>query len=261
MIDLELQEQLRKQYNPDGSLLRKGQLRMLDILRCVDGICQKHSIPYWLSSGTLLGAVRHGGFIPWDDDLDIEMLREDYLKLLPILREELPDEFLLQDKEVEKYYPYLFVKVRDKNSLIKEPVNYSFKNEGLFIDIFALEKSFYPLFKISLLLYNKFCFGLYKCKHLFKINRNFLEYLIFPLFRIISKLNRTDILRHTYGMGFMKERSRKDIFPLKKIKFEGYYFNAPHDYDAYLTKMFGDYMKLPSQMQYHGTIEYIKYNN
>ena len=59
-------------------------------------------------------------------------------------------------------------------------------------------------------------------------------------------------------MGFMRERNRKDIFPLIEIEFEGHSFYAPHNYDAYLTKMFGNYMKLPSQMQYHGTIEYIK---
>ena len=67
-------DELRQRYNPEGSLLRRHQLRMLEILKEIDRICQKHRIDYWLSSGTLLGAVRHGGFIPWDDDLDIEMV-------------------------------------------------------------------------------------------------------------------------------------------------------------------------------------------
>jgi hypothetical protein len=70
-------EELRERYNPEGSLLRRQQTRMLEILLEVDRICQKHDIRYWLSSGTLIGALRHDGFIPWDDDLDIEMMRED----------------------------------------------------------------------------------------------------------------------------------------------------------------------------------------
>ena len=84
------QDDLRARFNPDGSLLRRQQLRMLDILLEVDKICKKHDIRYWLSSGTLIGAMRHDGFIPWDDDLDIEMLRSDYVRLMKVLPSELP---------------------------------------------------------------------------------------------------------------------------------------------------------------------------
>ena len=73
MIDAKVQSQLRERFNPDGSMLRRQQLRMLEILLHIDRVCAEHNIKYWLSSGTLLGAMRHGGFIPWDDDLDIEM--------------------------------------------------------------------------------------------------------------------------------------------------------------------------------------------
>ena len=86
-----MDSELRKRFNPDGSLLRRQQLRMLELLEVIDVICRKHQIPYWLSSGTLIGAARHKGFIPWDDDLDIEMLRSDYLRLLKVLPQELPD--------------------------------------------------------------------------------------------------------------------------------------------------------------------------
>ena len=69
MITDTLQNELRERYNPDGSILRKQQLRMLEMLQYIDFVCKKHNIRYWLCSGTLLGAVRHGGFIPWDDDV------------------------------------------------------------------------------------------------------------------------------------------------------------------------------------------------
>ena len=92
-------EELRERYNPEGSLLRRQQTRMLEILLEVDRICQKHDIRYWLSSGTLIGALRHDGFIPWDDDLDIEMMREDYLRLMEVLPQELPEWLALQNDD------------------------------------------------------------------------------------------------------------------------------------------------------------------
>ena len=71
MIEKAMQQELRSLYNPDGSRLRTIQLNLLDILIEFDRICRNNEIPYWLDSGTLIGAARHGGFIPWDDDLDV----------------------------------------------------------------------------------------------------------------------------------------------------------------------------------------------
>lgn len=257
MIDSAIQAQLRAEYNPEGSLLRKGQLRMLEILKCVDNVCRRHNIPYWLSSGTLLGAIRHEGFIPWDDDLDIEMLREDYIKLIPILKNELPSNLILQDKNVEDIYPHLFVKVRDKNSLIEESTKFNFKNQGVFIDIFPLEKSYYPLFIFSSKLYNNLCFKFSGIPKIFKFNMNVLENIIYPFFRLISKLNKSQILRHTYGMSFYKEREISEIFPLIEYKFEDSYFYIPHNYHNYLSRLFGDYMRIPDKKHYHGAIKQI----
>ena len=96
-------------FNPEGSTLRKHQMKMVEILCVIDKICKKHKINYWLSSGTLLGAVRHHGFIPWDDDLDIEMLAEDYKRFLSVIQSELPNDLVLQSYKTDPNYvaPYV----------------------------------------------------------------------------------------------------------------------------------------------------------
>ena len=78
-------EELKARFNPDGSLLRREQMVMLEMVTELDRICKKYNIQYFLYWGTLLGAIRHNGFIPWDDDLDVAVMRQDYKKLLKVL--------------------------------------------------------------------------------------------------------------------------------------------------------------------------------
>ena len=78
--------------------LREAQLKMLHILEDIDRICKTHNILYWIEGGTLLGAMRHGGFIPWDDDLDVSMMRKDYAKFLSVASKELPSTMFLQSQ-------------------------------------------------------------------------------------------------------------------------------------------------------------------
>lgn len=119
-IILNKMEDLRQRYNPDGSSLRKAQLRMVEILKEVDKICRRHNIPYYLEGGTLLGAIRHHGFIPWDDDLDISVLKKDFPRLKKALQNELPENLIYQDRWTDFNCPIIFAKVRDKHSLFEE---------------------------------------------------------------------------------------------------------------------------------------------
>lgn len=249
MIDAQLQQQLRERFNPDGSMLRRQQLRMLDILLYIDKVCKDNDIKYWLSSGTLLGAVRHGGFIPWDDDLDIEMLKEDYIKFLKVFPDN--EEFVMQTRHNDKYYLLPFAKIRDRHSCLSEfGGNENYKYRGLFVDVFCLEKSprfAYVVFGIILHYIIKFQNG--KCDKFSLALTNLYKKLFYgfvyiskPLLSIIpfKKLN------HLYGCGpRWRCRNIKDIIPLSTIQFEGYQFPAPNSCDAYLTQMFGNYTKLP----------------
>ena len=88
-------EELRARFNPEGSQLWKHQQRMVELLLAFDAICKRHHIRYWLIGGTLIGAARHQGFIPWDDDMDVQMLREDYLKMIEILPREVHIDYLV----------------------------------------------------------------------------------------------------------------------------------------------------------------------
>ena len=151
MISQEEQQQLRERFSPDGSLLRRQQLRMLELLLEVDSICKHHQIRYWLSSGTLIGAARHAGFIPWDDDLDIEMLLEDYERLMRVLPDELPPTMALQSTRTDKNYFYFYAKVRDRRSFLAESNHYDrvWKERGIYIDIFPFYKQPLWIHKLS----------------------------------------------------------------------------------------------------------------
>ena len=122
-------------------ILRKAQLIMLDMLIEFDAICKKHRLQYWLDSGTLLGAVRHKGFIPWDDDIDLSMPVEDYNKFLKIANSELSSEIFLQTSQTDKYFKFDYIKLRSNKARIVEfhekdkKINY---HQGVFVDIFPM---------------------------------------------------------------------------------------------------------------------------
>ena len=99
------------------SQIKELQAVALEILLEFDKLCRNKDIPYFLDCGTVLGAVRHGGFIPWDDDIDVGMLRKDYERFLAIAQHELPEFLVLQNYQTEKA-PLVFSKIRKKTPLI-----------------------------------------------------------------------------------------------------------------------------------------------
>lgn len=253
MIAETLQKELRERYNPDGSTLRRHQMRMLEMLQYVDSVCTKHNIRYWLCSGTLLGAVRHGGFIPWDDDLDIEMLKEDYKKFVKVVENEKNDDYVLQTHKTDPNYYAPYAKLRDVHSYLRErnTNDTHYKYHGIFIDIFLLEPSSSRLLTmISGNIQRLICRAnrirpeicrkiLTKCLYCVAYK------IVFPCFSAIGRISAGNRLRLVHGSCFCKPRYSTDIFPLDWLEFEGVPFPVPHNCDGYLRKIYGDYMKLP----------------
>lgn len=246
-------EQLRERFNPEGSLLRKQQHRMMDLLLAFDAICKKHGIRYWLIGGTLIGAVRHHGFIPWDDDMDVQMLKEDYQRMIEILPQELDETMALQCRQTDKNYFFQYAKLRDRRSVLDENNGYDriFSERGIYIDIFPIDK--HP--KWMQRLAEKTIGHVYKIlkrrdlpdevviKKLMRwVRLN--ERIIYPVLRTISKITG-GVYLDALGVPFVVERHIEDILPLSEVDFEGHRMPVPGNYHKVLTDQYGDYMQLP----------------
>jgi len=250
---------LKNQFNPEGSDLRNMQYRMLVLLDKVDELCRKHNLRYWLVGGTLLGAVRHKGFIPWDDDLDIEMLKEDYDKLMIIMQQELPDSMAIQCMETDENYFFQFAKLRDRRSFLAEGehgYDRVWKERGIFIDIFPVERV--PLWAHKL---SCATFG-----HIYKILNThvgredeamksvrrwllFNTKFVFPLLRVIAKVLPVSYYDDALGIPYYVKRQSDKMFPLKEVEFEGKMYPALGDHIEQLTAQYGDFMQLPKNPQ------------
>lgn len=243
-------------YNPEGSELRVIQLRMLDILLKIDAFCKQYGINYWLEGGTMLGAVRHGGFIPWDDDLDIGMDRRDYLKFKKLFLANPISGFHLQCHKTDKAYVAGYAKVREKSSIyIENNETEHYKYNGIYVDIFPYEKSF-PIFIDCSIFIHRVLFSLTRSKiygcFFIKLFVNIYFYftqIVYWVFRFFSRICRAKSYCYTYGswLSSKLKYEKKYFFPLGIINFEGREFPCPCDKDTYLKVHYGEYMKIPAK--------------
>ena len=252
---------------------------LLDMLTDLDELCRKNGLSYFICGGTALGAVRHKGFIPWDEDIDISLPRKDYDKLAKLVKEQYADKYWVQNINDTRKYDLNFMKIRKKGTTYVEMFETEEDKAGVFIDIFPIENSYdNPLRRRIHGLWVEFLLLCASCVRISKKEKMLEEYfdqrkvkkvVKFKSFigkclsfysvqkwcRIVEnaasscKKENTKYItipsgrKHYFGEMY----TRTSFFPPKEIEFEGRRFYTMSNPDEYLTKLFGDYMRVPKE--------------
>lgn len=229
-------------------------------------ICDIYNLDYFLVGGTLLGAVRHNGFIPWDDDIDVAMPRKDYEKFLEIVNKELNEKYMIDNKNTNPKYYLNFTKIRKKNTIFEQDFQVNYDGpKGIWIDVFPLDEAnslnniLTPIQKKI----NNIIFRTVHYKNGFILGK---KYNVFK--KILGKitflknttlLNFQDnvlklqdnkggnyILNLASSYDYKKEIFEKNVyFPATELTFEGKNYRVPNQYKRVLEQVYGDYMQLP----------------
>lgn len=251
-------------------LLRKLQLTQVEMLDEIVRICDAHSLNYFLIGGTLLGAARHQGFIPWDDDLDIVMPREDYIKFIKLCATELNDLYYLHSIEMDPEYWVSFIKIRKKNTIFEplQDTKIDTPYKGVYIDIFPLDNA---TAERSLLqtIQAKVVKGLtsfqYRRRNATMITVTPLGIrILWPILSLFSiktintwinnimSINKNEESSYFVNIGsfidYRKQTMKKEwYFPPKQLMFEGKKYNVPNEWHKVLERLYGNYMELPPE--------------
>lgn len=249
--------------------IRRLQLTQLEMLKDVHKICVENDIKYFIMYGTMLGAIRHKGFIPWDDDIDIAMMSEDYNKFLKICKEKLPEKYFLQNYDTDPDFPRMWSKVRINNTCNMEREYRKLHiHYGIDMDVFELiylsDNNFkFNVQKIAATIYRLLMFE--KAHNAIepelRRKRDSIIYKIIPkcIKKIILKITK----KITYSTCTIKSKRLMDVSALlvissdifeenKLFEFEGQEFYGPVKPIEFLKQFYGDYMRLPPEEQRTG---------
>ena len=265
--------------------LKELQKTQLEILIEFDRICRENNIIYRLHAGTLLGAIRHKGFIPWDDDIDVCMLRNDYEKFIKICVKELSKKYFLQIPETDFEYIHSFARIRKNNTILLQDIYSEIDmHHGIFIDVFPMDNVLpnkiigriqkYLVYYIRTLKRLKIKKRCLSSKNVFNtIIKLFIHYLLKPIpMRKMNKLETKAITMFknkktkfvtslTDGSNSIYQRNLtalEEFYELKLLDFEDYKFWGPSNYDKVLSQCYGNYMELPpleEREPHHNIIE------
>ena len=265
-------------YTPE--LLRRLQLTQLEILVEFDRVCRKNDIRYFLACGTLLGAIRHKGFIPWDDDIDVWMLRDDYTRFCDVCDRDLGEGFFFQNWDIDPHFNSAYGKLRKKNTRYiragQEKMKYK---DGIYMDILPLDNvpDNYWLRARQLVLawlFRKLTYAKAGAMCERSITKRGLYFLlsIYPsrvakrqFYKIITRYDKKNTLycKCLGDVGF-NAHWRDDFKDVVEWEFEGYKFWVPVGYDSVLKKSIGiDYMCLPpiEERKPHAEASYISFGD
>lgn len=257
-----------KEIEFTADILRQLQLIQLEILVEFDRICTKYNINYSIDGGTLLGAVRHKGFIPWDDDIDIIMMRDEYERFFNICKKELDEErFFLQEHRTDPCYRVGYTRIRRKNTVYVRAGQEKMKHKtGVLIDIFVLDNA--PSTFLVKYLHRALCFCFRKILWSATgriVTKNILIRAVYAIISLIPakfsfwgfnalakhyNKKQTKLVKH-YAMTYPNPKINGFGTPadlmneFTRVEFEGHMFMAVADYHRYLTLLYGDYMVLP----------------
>lgn len=267
---------------------RKMQLVELDMLVEFDRVCRKHDIKYVLFGGSLLGAVRHKGYIPWDDDADIGMLREEYNKFKEHMYEMDPRICYFQDHETDYEYRWGYGKLRRTGTeYVRVGQEHLKCKTGIFVDVFPMDDV--PLSVIGQIFQDRYCYCLRKIlwSEVAKYNSRGFWKVWFTLLSMIpvdwpfagykriadrssnESPNRVRCLSFPATGTLYKKNLINERYSMPKswftdrveYSFEGHYFYSSKDYDIVLTYIYGDYMQLPpeSKREQHSPFSKIRF--
>lgn len=253
--------------------LKKLQLTELDILEKISSLCDEYDIAWFIDAGTLLGAARHQGFIPWDDDVDIAMLRPDYDRFIEVARDHLPCGYSLHTFDDTPGFAGMFAKVyRDGTVFATKETQEAGCDQSIFVDIFPYDfleadalsearqrrtakfwqSASYLWHSGTIVVPHKGILGRLE-KMGCRVAHRVIKALVkrdwiknrFDTAVIRHKLHNDDIVLELAWPNIQGYRVR-DLLPVSLLPFEGVEFPAPHDWESYLTQMYGDWRKLPA---------------
>lgn len=257
---------MKQIYNLSDEELKQLQKIELEMLIEVDRICRKYNIQYSLDGGTLLGAVRHKGFIPWDDDIDVIMLRSEYFKFRKACKRDLDHKrFFLQDYVSDRNYRWGYAKMRRNDTeLIRKGQENLKQHSGICIDLFVADNV--PDGYLSRRLHHFVCFLIRKSMYSELGKENEKNPVVRGIYRIVNKIPRNTIfhIRNWLAAGTNRKRTelishytfeypkrcryglpRKCFDEMIEMEFEGRIFYGFRDYHSYLSMHYGNYMMLP----------------